>query len=37
VPKISLARKVEAKSKQIKVIVGNEKTFEGKTHGKAAA
>lgn len=33
--KISLAKKAEAKPKQIKVTVG-EKALEGKTHGKAA-
>jgi HSP20 family protein len=34
--KIKLAKKAEAKPKQIKVNVGNEKTLEAKTHGKAA-
>src|SRR2546429_4485870 len=34
--KISLAKKAEAKPKQIKVNVGGEKTLEAKTHGKAA-
>jgi HSP20 family protein len=34
--KISLARKAEAKPKQIKVNVGSEKTLEAKVHGKAA-
>ncbi|MBZ5689882.1 MAG: Hsp20/alpha crystallin family protein [Acidobacteriia bacterium] len=34
--KISLAKKAEAKPKQIKVNVGSEKTLEGKVHGKAA-
>jgi HSP20 family protein len=34
--KISLAKKAEAKPKQIKVNVGSEKTFEAKGHGKAA-
>jgi HSP20 family protein len=34
--KISLAKKAETKPKQIKVNVGSEKTFEAKTHGKAA-
>ena len=34
--KLSLAKKAEAKPKQIKVNVGSEKTFEGKVHGKAA-
>jgi HSP20 family protein len=34
--KINLAKKAEAKPKQIKVNVGSEKTLEGKVHGKAA-
>jgi HSP20 family protein len=34
--KISLAKKAEAKPKQIKVNVGNEKTLEGKAQRKAA-
>ena len=34
--KINLAKKAEAKPKQIKVNVGSEKTLEAKTHGKAA-
>ena len=34
--KISLAKKAEAKPKQIKVNVGNEKTLEAKGQGKAA-
>jgi HSP20 family protein len=34
--KINLAKKAEAKPKQIKVNVGSEKTFEAKVHGKAA-
>ncbi len=34
--KISLAKKAEAKPKQIKVSVGNEKTLEAKVHAKAA-
>jgi len=34
--KISLAKKAEAKPKQIKVNVGSEKTLEAKAHGKAA-
>jgi HSP20 family protein len=34
--KISLAKKAEAKPKQIKVNVGTEKTPEAKVHGKAA-
>jgi len=34
--KIKLAKKAEAKPKQIKVNVGSEKTLEGKVHGKAA-
>jgi len=34
--KISLAKKAEAKPKQIKVNVGSEKTVEAKVHGKAA-
>ena len=34
--KIKLAKKAEAKPKQIKVNVGSEKTLEAKTHGKAA-
>ncbi len=34
--KINLAKKAEAKPKQIKVNVGNEKTLEAKVHGKAA-
>src|SRR5205814_9923659 len=33
---IRLAKKAEAKPKQIKVKVGGEKTFEAKVHGKAA-
>ncbi len=34
--KINLAKKAEAKPKQIKVNVGSEKTLEAKTHGRAA-
>jgi HSP20 family protein len=34
--KINLAKKAEAKPKQIKVNVGSEKTLEAKSHGKAA-
>ena len=34
--KIKLAKKAEAKPKQIKISVGSEKTLEGKTVGKAA-
>jgi HSP20 family protein len=34
--KIKLAKKAEAKPKQIKVNVGSEKTLEAKTHTKAA-
>ncbi|MGB0104241.1 MAG: Hsp20/alpha crystallin family protein [Candidatus Sulfotelmatobacter sp.] len=34
--KITLAKKAEAKPKQIKVNVGSEKTVEAKVHGKAA-
>src|SRR5437764_14830226 len=34
--KINLAKKAEAKPKQIKVNVGSEKTLEAKTHAKAA-
>jgi HSP20 family protein len=34
--KISLAKKAEAKPKQIKVNVGSEKTLEGKGPSKAA-
>ncbi len=34
--KIKLAKKAEAKPKQIKVNVGNEKVLEAKVHGKAA-
>jgi HSP20 family protein len=34
--KISLAKKVEAKPKQITVNVGSEKTLEAKVHGKAS-
>jgi HSP20 family protein len=34
--KINLAKKAEAKPKQIKVIVGSEKALEAKVHGKAA-
>ena len=34
--KINLAKKAEAKPKQIKVTVGSEKTLEAKVHGKAA-
>jgi HSP20 family protein len=34
--KIKLAKKAEAKPKQIKVNVGSEKTVEAKVHGKAA-
>jgi HSP20 family protein len=34
--KISLAKKAEAKPKQIKVNVGSEKTLEAKVHAKAA-
>src|SRR5579864_4280271 len=34
--KIKLAKKAEAKPKQIKVNVGREKTLEAKVHGKAA-
>src|SRR6266567_9096705 len=33
---VKLAKKAEAKPKQIKVNVGGEKTLEAKTHGKAA-
>jgi len=33
--KINLAKKAEAKPKQIKVNVGSEKTLEAKVHGKA--
>ena len=35
--KINLAKKAEAKPKQIKVNVGSEKTLEAKVHGKTAA
>ena len=34
--KINLAKKTEAKPKQIKVNVGSEKTLEAKAHGKVA-
>jgi HSP20 family protein len=34
--KINLAKKAEAKPKQIKVNVGGQKTLEAKSHGKAA-
>ena len=34
--KINLAKKAEAKLKQIRVNVGGEKTLEAKVHGKAA-
>ena len=34
--RISLAKRTEAKPKQIKVNVGSEKTLEAKSHGKAA-
>ena len=34
--KISLAKKAEAKPKQIKVNVGTEKVLEAKVHSKAA-
>jgi HSP20 family protein len=34
--KINLAKKAEAKPKQIKVNVGSEKTLEAKVHGKGA-
>ena len=34
--KINLAKKVEAKPKQIKITVGSEKTLEAKVQGKAA-
>lgn len=34
--KITLAKKAEAKPKQIKVNVGSEKTLEAKAPGKAA-
>jgi HSP20 family protein len=34
--RIKLAKKAEAKPKQIKVSVGSEKTLESKVHGKAA-
>ncbi len=34
--KINLAKKAEAKPKQIKVNIGSEKTLEAKAHGKAA-
>jgi len=34
--KITLAKKAEAKPKQIKVNIGTEKTLEAKVHGKAA-
>jgi len=34
--RISLAKKADAKPKQIKVNVGSEKTLEAKVHGKAA-
>jgi HSP20 family protein len=34
--KIKLAKKAEAKPKQIKVNVGSEKTLEAKVHSKAA-
>ena len=34
--KINLAKKAEAKPKQIKVNVGSEKSLEAKVHGKAA-
>jgi HSP20 family protein len=34
--KVSLAKKAEAKPKQIKVNVGTEKALEAKVHAKAA-
>jgi HSP20 family protein len=34
--KMKLAKKAEAKPKQIKVNVGSEKSVEAKVHGKAA-
>jgi HSP20 family protein len=34
--KIRLAKKADAKPKQIKVNVGSEKTLEAKVHGKVA-
>jgi hypothetical protein len=34
--KINLAKKVDAKPKQIKVTVGSEKILEAKAQGKAA-
>src|SRR5512140_3722558 len=34
--KVSLAKKAEAKPKQIKISVGSEKTLEAKAHGTAA-
>jgi HSP20 family protein len=34
--KVKLAKKAEAKPKQIKINVGNEKTLEAKAHGKVA-
>jgi len=34
--KISLAKKAEAKPKQIKVNIGKERSLEGKAPGKAA-
>ena len=34
--KITLAKRAEAKPKQIKVSIGSEKTLEAKAHGKAA-
>jgi hypothetical protein len=34
--KIELAKKAEAKPKQIRVSVGGEKTLEGKAPGRAA-
>jgi HSP20 family protein len=34
--KINLAKKAEAKPKQIKVNVGSEKSLEAKVHSKAA-
>jgi len=34
--KVNLAKKAEAKAKQIKVNVGSEKTLEAKVHSRAA-
>jgi len=34
--RIALAKKAEAKPKQIKVNVGSEKTLDAKVHGRAA-